>query len=300
MKKKLATILTISVLALSLTACIKKTGDNTDGSDSNVFSNDPTGTTTEESHAVLDTRELPPVEASQSFGDYYVEDFDQAWAADKELRMATGTVKNYFRQYSFNSRNELVNDNLNTIATVSRPVITVFDSQDEGYAVYEVTYSQMFPIISREPTSVYRSFFSYHNVGYVDFYTGATFPSINLSTQIDSFCVYGNVIYNGKTYNVKYYEYRETEIMDSSYEQDTIDPDNYHIERCTVKVSTTAYFVVPKGYDGILMYVYVADDTDRPIDQVLAEDSPDYQAPGIFGDDENVNEHVFFGINQPK
>ena len=97
-----------------------------------------------------------------------------------------------------------------------------------------------------------------------------------------------------------YYEYRSTEIMDSSYEADPVDPDNYHIERCTVKVSTIAYFVVPKGYDGILMYVYVADDTDRPIEQVLEEDNPYFQEPGIFGDDEIINEHVFFGINQPK
>lgn len=299
MKKALATILSITVLSLSLTSCFEHNIDPT-GDNSNVFGDDPTGSTTEESHAVLDTSEFPPVDVTESFGDYYVADFDQAWAADKELRMATGTVKNYFRQYSFNSRDELVNENLNTIATVSRPVITLYDSQDPGYSVYEVTYSQMFPIISREPASSYKSFFSYHNVGYVDFYTGTTFPCVNLSTQIDSFCVTGNVIYDGKSYHVSYYEYRSTDVMDSSYEADTVDPDNYHIERCTVKVSTTAYFVVPKGYDGILMYVYVADDTDRPIEQVLEEDNPYFQEPGIFGDDEIINEHVFFGINQPK
>lgn len=284
---------------MSLTSCFTHTGDPTGGG-SNVFGNGPAGSTTEEVHATLDTRDLPPVDVTESFGDYYVDDFDQPWGVDKNLRMANGTVKNYFRQYTFNSNNELVNENMNTIATVSRPVVTLFDSQDEGYVVYEVTYSQMFPIISREPASSYKSFFSYHNVGYVDFYTGATFPCVNLSTQIDSFCVNGNVIYDGKTYHVSYYEYRETDIVESSYEEDTIDPDHYHIERCTVKVSTTAYFVVPKGYDGIFMYVYVADDTDRPIEQVLEEDCPYFQEPGIFGDDEIVNEHVFFGINQPK
>jgi len=299
MKKLLATILTITVLSLSLTSCFQNTNDP-NGSGGNAFGNDPTGSTTEESHAVLDTRDLPPVEATETFDDYYVQDFDQAWGVDKELRMATGTVKNYFRQYSFNSMNELVNENLNTIATVSRPVITLYDSQDPGYSVYEVTYSQTFPIISREPTSVYKSFFSYHNVGYVDFYTGATFPCVNLSTQIDSFCVSGNVIYNGQTYQVSYYEYRETDILESTYETDTVDPNNYHIERCTVQVSTTAYFVVPKGYDGILMYVYVADDTDRPVEQVLEEDCPYFEPPGFFGDDEYVNDYVFFGINQPK
>lgn len=225
MKKLLATILTITVLSLSLTSCFQHTNDPT-GSGGNALGNDPTGSTTEESHAVLDTRDLPPVEATETFDDYYVQDFDQAWGVDKELRMATGTVKNYFRQYSFNSMNELVNENLNTIATVSRPVITLYDSQDPGYSVYEVTYSQTFPIISREPTSVYKSFFSYHNVGYVDFYTGATFPCVNLSTQIDSFCVSGNVIYNGQTYQVSYYEYRETDILESTYETDTVEKTN--------------------------------------------------------------------------
>ena len=297
MKKALATILSITVLSLSLTSCFEHNIDPT-GDNSNVSGDDPTGSTTEESHAVLDTSELPPVDVTESFGDYYVADFDQAWAADKELRMATGTVKNYFRQYSFNSRDELVNENLNTIATVSRPVITLFDSQDPGYSVYEVTYSQMFPIISREPVSSYKSFFSYHNVGYVDFYTGATFPVINLSTQIDSFSVTGTVIYEGKSYDVGYYEYRVDEVLEGG--GTTSVGDGWYVSRNTVQITSTSYFVVPEGYDGIMMYVFVADDTDRPVEEILAENNPYYQEPGLFGDDENVNDYVFIGIQAPK
>ena len=298
MKKVLATILAVSTATLALTAC------NVGGTNKpNPFGDDTDETTretTEEVRPIFELSNLPRVDATESFGEYRVPDIDEPWGANQNLRMADGSIRNFFRDYAFDANGNLVNENLNTIATLSRPTVTCYDADKEGYVVYEVVYTQTFPICTKEPSNVYSSFFAYHGVGFVDFYTGTTFPVINLSTQIDSFCVTGNVIYDGKSYHVSYYEYRSTDVMDSSYEADTVDPDNYHIERCTVKVSTTAYFVVPKGYDGILMYVYVADDTDRPIEQVLEEDNPYFQEPGIFGDDEIINEHVFFGINQPK
>ena len=47
------------------------------------------------------------------------------------------------------------------------------------------------------------------------------------------------------------------------------------------------------------MYVYVADDTNMSLEEVLAENNPYYTETGYFGDDENPNDYVFIGINAP-
>ena len=74
------------------------------------------------------------------------------------------------------------------------------------------------------------------------------------------------------------------------------------LRKFTIKRTTTSYLVVPEDYDGILMYVYVADDTGKPLDEVLAEDNPYFVGPEIFGTqpDENVEDYVFIGINAPQ
>ena len=48
------------------------------------------------------------------------------------------------------------------------------------------------------------------------------------------------------------------------------------------------------------MCVYVADDTNKPLSEVLEDDSPYLIEPGYFNDTENPDDYVFFGINAPK
>ena len=293
MKRSLAAILVASLLAVNLTAC----SDNKIGSGEFEPDDISIATTAREDLPKFDLDTLPRVDKTESFGEYRVDSFDKAWGADKNLRMAYTTVRNYFNYYALDSRNNQVNTNLNYISTISRPNITVYPAEEEGYVVYEVKYTQLFPVYTQQPATTSYSFFSYHGVSYMDYYTGTTFPVVNLSTQIDSFCVTGDVIYNGKTYHVSYYEYREQELLDNASHTEE---DGTVIIRETMQLHSTAYFVVPEGYDGIIMCVYVANDMNTPVDEVLAEDSPYFEEPGYFGDDENVDDYVFFGITPPK
>ena len=93
-----------------------------------------------------------------------------------------------------------------------------------------------------------------------------------------------------------YYEFRESEWVSSTSEQ--IDS-NLMIRKELVTITSTSYFIVPEGYDGIVMYVYVADDTNMSLEEVLADNNPYYTETGYFGDDENPNDYVFIGINAP-
>ena len=63
---------------------------------------------------------------------------------------------------------------------------------------------------------------------------------------------------------------------------------------------STSYFIVPEFYDGLLMCVYVANDTGRSVQELLEENSPDFCPPEPFGDDENPDDYVFFAITAPK
>ena len=295
MKKSLATISLVSVLALTVSAC----GMHNKGGGDGTFDPDnvPITTTTMELPK-FDLSTLPRVDATDSFGEYRVGSFDEAWGADKNLRMAYTSVRNYFNYYSLDPYDNQINTNLNYISTISRPNVTVYPAEQDGYVVYEVKYSQVFPICTREPANISRSLFSYHGVSYIDFYTGATFPVVNLSTQIDSFCVEGDVIYEGKTYHVQYYEYRTQETLEGGGYSDQ--GDGTHIMTETLQINSTSYFVVPEGYDGILMCVYVADDSNTPIEEILSDDNPYLEDVGMFGDDENPDDYVFFGITPPK
>ncbi len=296
MKKVLVTILAVSIATLALTAC--NVGDTNKPNPFGDDTDETTRETTEEVRPIFELSNLPRVDATESFGEYRVPDIDEPWGANQDLRMADGSIRNFFRDYAFDANGNLVNENLNTIATLSRPTVTCYDADKEGYVVYEVVYTQTFPICTKEPSNVYSSFFAYHGVGFVDFYTGTTFPVINLSTQIDSFSVTGTVIYNGKSYDVGYYEYRVDEVLEGG--TTTAVGDGWYVSRNTVQITSTSYFVVPEGYDGIMMYVFIADDTNRPVEEILAENNPYYEAPGLFGDDENVNDYVFIGIQAPK
>lgn len=240
------------------------------------------------------SHDLSRVDTSEEFTSVMNFDTDDAWGAHQNLRMAHGTIHNYFTYFALDSNMNRVNENLSDVSIISRPIVMEYPADEEGYVIYEVTYTQIFPISTNEPNNVYNAFFSYHGVGFLDYYTGTTYPVINMSTQIDSFSVHGDIIFQGKKYRMSYYEFREQEILNSSTEQ--IDGNTVNM-RETVKLTSTSYFIVPEGYDGIVMYVYVADDTNTPLEDVLAENNPYLTEAGLFGDDENPNDYVFIGIS---
>ena len=289
MKKRLAVTLVAAALLLSLCSC--------DNHIPSAFDDDDPTPTTLPDYTVARSphHDLNRVDATEDFGTMSFE-YKDAWGAHQNLRMAHGTIHNYFAYYSLDSSDRRVNENLSTVSAISRPTVLEYPADKDGYVIYEVTYTQTFPISTKEPSSVYTAFFSYHSVGFLDYYTGTIYPVITMSTQIDSFSVTGEVEWNGKTYDMGYYEFRETEWLESNTEQ----VDSYTVvRREMVKITSTSYFLVPAGYDGIVMFVYVADDTDRPVEEVLAENNPYFTPADYFGDDENPDDYVFIGINAP-
>jgi hypothetical protein len=212
--------------------------------------------------------------------------------------MVSGDVDNYFVYFSLDRNDNQVNENLNYISTVTKPSVRAYASEAEpGYIIYEVSYDQVFPIHSREPAVVNTSFFSYHNVGFVDYYTGRKFPAVNLSTQIDSFGVTGNVFYKGEKYHMGYYEFRTQEEVSGSRENAD---GGYVFLRQVIKLHSTSYFIVPEFYRGILMCVYIANDTDTPLSVIMDDNTPYFVPPTPFGDEENPDDYVFFGISAPQ
>ena len=302
MKKKLATLLIVSVLSVSLTSCTGFGGGKKGG---NTGKDDNTSTSTSSGSLISYTlpkgkpsRDLSLVDAFETFDDLYIDEIKEPWGVSQNLRMVSGNVDNYFVYFALDGSKKQINENLNFISTVTQPSVKAYALEDDpGYIVYEVEYDQIFPVYSREPSYVSTSFFSYHNVGFVDYYTGTEFPAINLSTQIDSFGVTGNVIYKGSKYHIGYYEFRTQEIVSNS----TKSSDNgYVILQETIKIHSVSYFIVPEFYNGLLMCVFVANDTNTPLQEIMDDNTPYFLPPSHFGDDENPDDYVFYGITAPK
>ena len=245
------------------------------------------------------SHDLSKVDVKATYDDFYVEDFSKPWGSDKNLRLVNSDVDNYFVYVSLDAGNNMVNENLNYMSTVTKPTIQVYRNEDyPGCLIYEVNYEQIFPIYSRQPSSYYySSFFSYHNVEFIDFYTGTVIPSVYLSTSINSFGVTGNFVYKGEKYRLDYYEFRHSEVEKSERKTES---SGTELLSETVKIMSTSYFIVPEFYDGLLMCVYVANDTGRSVQELLEENSPDFCPPEPFGDDENPDDYVFFAITAPK
>ncbi len=245
------------------------------------------------------SHDLSKVDVKATYDDFYVEDFSKPWGSDKNLRLVNSDVDNYFVYVSLDAGNNMVNENLNYMSTVTKPTIQVYRNEDyPGCLIYEVNYEQIFPIYSRQPSSYYySSFFSYHNVEFIDFYTGTVIPSVFLSTSINSFGVTGNFVYKGEKYRLDYYEFRHSEVEKSERKTES---SGTELLSETVKISSTSYFIVPEFYDGLLMCVYVANDTGRSVQELLEENRPDFCPPEPFGDDENPDDYVFFAITAPK
>lgn len=300
MKKLLASILIISVFSLSLTSCSIFGGGGAGGGKKPKETTE-TSETSEIEYTLpygKPSHDLGSVDAKETFEDLYIDPIDKPWGATQNLRMASSDVDNYFVYFALDRNNSQINENLNFISTVTQPSVRAYALEDDpGYIVYEVTYDQVFPIYSREPSNVYTSFFSYHNVSFVDYYTGRKFPAINLSTQIDSFGVTGNVFYKGEKYHLGYYEFRSQEHVSSNTESAG---DGYVFLKQKLVLHTTSYFIVPEFYRGILMCVFVANDTDTPLSEIMADNSPYFEPPTPFGDEENPDDYVFFGISAPQ
>lgn len=299
MKKYLAVILVLSVFSSFLCSCDTKTKKNPFDDD-----DDWPGTATDETELPdfsvkrAPSHDLSRVDATENFSEVMnFDDYDEPWGAHQNLRMAHGTIHNYFSYYSLDYNQRQVNENYSDVSIISRPIVMEYPSDEEGYVIYEVTYTQVFPVSSKEPANISSAFFSYHGVGFLDYYTGTIYPTVNLSTQIDSYGVHGDMIFQGSKDHISIYEFREQELLDSNIEN--VD-NNMVMVRQTLRLTTTAYFIVPEGYDGIVMFVYVADDTDKPLDEVLAEDNPYLSEPELFGDDEDPDDYVFIGITAPQ
>ncbi|MBR2821768.1 MAG: hypothetical protein IKD91_07840 [Clostridiales bacterium] len=294
MRKELAVILSASVTALLLSSCTDGTNHSSTGNDID----DWTHPTTASAMVQRDpTHDLSRVDARETFSDFVYPDYCEPWGAEQNLKMTRGDVKSYFIYYELNANDEQVNTNLNYISTITRPGVMVYPADEKGYVIYEVTYSQTFPIISTSDGSYVYSFFTYHGVSFVDYYTGTVFPCVNLSTQIDSYEVKGNYIMDGDTKHIACYEFREQELLDSGAATDS---NGNYVSQETIQLTSTAYFIVPEDYDGLLMGVYVADDTGKSLSEVLEDDSPYLIEPYYFNDTDNPDDYVFFGINAPK
>ena len=68
----------------------------------------------------------------------------------------------------------------------------------------------------------------------------------------------------------------------------------------TIKLHSTSYFIVPEFYRGILMCVFVANDTGTPLSEIMDDNTPYFVPPTPFGEEENPDDYVFFSITAPK
>lgn len=294
MKRKIISeLLLISVFCGSITGC---------GILNNSNESEST-TTSEEEEDDRDRREprhdFSTVQERATFEDFYVDPVDTPWAEEHELTFVRGNVETYFAEYFMNySGREADGEALNNVATIYRPSVTCYPAERDNYVIYEVSYTEIFPIRARLSSTNVSTGWSYHNVQFMDYYTGMEYPTINMSTDVDSFGVTGNVIYNGQTFYVEYYEFREDFTDENSYDTDA---NGNTIWTLTDRIEHTAYFVVPAEYDGLVMFVYVADDSDAPFSEYEENDVAEYSPPvqfGAPGSDEYLEDYRFYAIRE--
>ena len=291
MKKTIALLLISSVLLVS---CTTPDADDTDITDSSTDS--------------LFGREIPhfdidPVDVTEQFETFYAEPVDTPWVIENNIPFTHGNISTYFNQfvtiYTRDGKDEAAGSEIyNNTAVLYRPVVQHYPAEEPGYTVYEINYTEVFPVSCFIPDSAgdyWGISFNYHSVAYLDYFTGMEYPSVNLSSNIDSFCVYGDVVYNDQTYTVYHYSYRSAEIANRV---DTYDENGTYLEYEQI-IYQTDYFIVPDGYDGIVMYVYTADDSDRSFEEVQEGDNPDFNSYNIFGEPGSevyIEDYAFISI----
>lgn len=249
MKKFISCLLILSFISCTLSACGTDTTETTP-------SRSTTETTRRQLRRTEPKHDLSIVDDSASFGDMNIEYDGTPWAEEHDLKFVNGDINTDYMQFLFNtSDNECSNSPTHTVETISKPVVISYPSDREGYVIYEVDYSIMLPIdITVEPDfSYYCSY--YQSVRFLDYYTGYKYPALYMTENRMSFHVSGNVIYNGETYEVDFYQFREDEVLENSYSDLADGSSDYHH---VTRINMTAYFVVPQGYDGMVMYADVS------------------------------------------
>jgi hypothetical protein len=252
-------------------------------------------TTSGRSHDLSPQHDFNNVDERFSFDNYYAEPITgEPWVIENNIPFTTGNVNTYYSLYPYTGNYDLMESAnvLSNVATITRPIVRHYPAEQQGYTIYEVTYTETFPHRVAMPNGVSTGMmWRYHGVEFLDYYTGMVYPVINLSSETESFCVSGNVFYEDEQYTVYYYEFREAEEVSDNW---TTDPAGNDIWEVTYVEYHTAYFVVPNGYDGIVMYVYTADDSDTSFEEALAEDDPYFTPPEPF--EGNIDDYTFISI----
>ena len=239
------------------------------------------------------------VEVVRQFDDYYPNNFSIPWAEANHIEFTNSDVNTYFAQIITSSYSDQQISGakiLNNVGTVCQPTVNITESVIDGYLDYEITYSEFIPLSAQLPDSVnsYGTVYSYHNIGFIDYYTGAILPRVDFSVDVDSSYVYGNVIWKGETYNVSFYEFRESVTLKN---ETYIDADGNVIWDIDNEIKTTILLTVPKEYDGIIMYVCTANDSDSLFEELDDFHTADFIDSYIFGEEgELVEDHAFFNI----
>ena len=317
MKKQISISLMAVIFALSLTSC-SGTGKNgigwTSGSGSsggsggtgshtgsgNSGSGDKNNDSDPESKFYQGDPEysFDEVEATFQLRDYELRAVDVPWGEKHDLHMVSGQIQNYFRYTAFDSNDVICNQDLDNVSTISRPRVRAFPADKKGYVVYEVMYTQRFPIRSIMYRTPDFEMYECEEVHYLDYYTGTKLPYLSAFERNTKNGLYMQFIYKGKRYNYGYYEFKVQDDGEAVYSRDE---DGNKILTETVIVYRTDYLVVPEDYDGLLLYVYVGDWTKT----TPAVKSPDHDDiyffhPEPFDDEENIDDYVFFGITRSK
>lgn len=307
MKKQISMTLAAVLFALSLTSCTgpgKATSpfDDTDTDDESV-------TTTEGDSFFYQGNpdyDYKSVDEFRQIDTYHLDTVDVPWGETHDLRWVNGPIRNYFIYYTFDENDEINNENLNNISTISRPRVRVFPADQKGYVMYEITYTQSFPIRSLEKGYVSSSMYSFYGVRYIDYYTGTMLPFINVFDKDKSGGSEIEFVCDGESYTYGFYEFKK-----QTEEEEGYDTDEYGniITKRTISVTRTDYVIVPEDYDGLLMSVYVADWVSEPQDEDGDGDDDNDKPnrdpvtihdPEPFDDEDNIDDYVFFGVTGPK
>lgn len=320
MKKQISMTLAVIVFALSLTSCSGSAkngigwtsrqgssgGSGGIGSHSDSGNSGNSGTRGENKDS--DTysyiypgepeHDFSEVEQDIRMDEYHLKTVDVPWGETHDLHMVNGQIQNYFRYTAFNANDVICNKDLDNISTISKPRVRAFPADQKGYVVYEVMYTQVFPIRSIMYETPDFEVYESEGVSYVDYYTGTKLPYLSAFERNTKNGLHMQFIYEGKRYNYGYYEFKDQDDGEAVYSRDE---DGNNILTETVIVNRTDYLVVPIDYDGLLLCVYVGDWTDtRPGFTSRAHEDIYVFRPEPFDDEENLDDYVFFGISRSK
>lgn len=313
MKKQISITLAAVILALSLTSCsgTGKEGIGWTGVHGSSGRSGGTGSQTSSGSGGKSNDSDPEskfyqgdpeydfgeVEINYRWNDYTLDTVDVPWGETHDLHMVNGQIQNYFRYTAFDANDNICNKDLDNTATMSRPRVRAFPADKKGYVVYEVTYTQIYPIRSIMYGTPESEMYEFEGVRYIDYYTGTVLPYLNVFERNGSGGLRMQFIYEGKRYNFGHYQFK---VQDDGKRVFSKDEDGNTILTETVTVTRTDYLVVPEDYDGLLLYVYVGDWSSRPQVKVPIQSDVTAADTAHFDDEENLDDYVFFGITRSK